>query len=328
MLIERRLFLGGAAAMAMAGAITGGEALAAKGRSMFKRLGKPIGLQLYTLGDEPGKDPDGVFAKLATIGYRDLELPSLFGKTPAVLRAAADKAGVKFSSIHLAAMAGMPGGDAQALSLLSPTQKIVDDLGILGVKSAVMPIFALPADFREAPGANFQEKIANSLAKAGADHWKKTAELLNEKAAALKPHGIRVGYHNHNLEFAPIAQANGGSTNGWEILTSQTDAKLVDFEVDIGWVTAAGVDPIAILKKYSGRFRWMHVKDLKATTQTNYALKMDPTEVGSGKQDWARILPAARKAGVEHFYVEQEPPFSMSRMDAAAKSYAYLNKLA
>ena len=68
----------------------------------------------------------------------------------------------------------------------------------------------------------------------------------------------------------------------------------------------------------------MHVKDVKASTVTNYALKMDPTEVGSGKQDWVRILPAARKAGVEHFYVEQEPPFTMSRMDAAAKSYAFL----
>jgi sugar phosphate isomerase/epimerase len=322
MQIERRLFLGGMAALAMSGAITGSAAMAGRGKSMFKRLGKPIGLQLYTLGDEPAKDLDGVLSKLAKIGYRDLELPSLFGKTPAVLKTAADKAGVKYSSIHLAAMAGMQGGDQQALSLLSPTQKIVDDLGALGVKAAVMPIFALPADFRDAPGNGFPEKIANSLAKAGADHWKKTADLLNEKAAALKPAGISVGYHNHNLEFAPV-----GNTTGWDILASGTDATLVHFEVDIGWIAAAGIDPVAFLKKYSGRFRWMHVKDLKASSQANFALKMDPTEVGSGKQDWARILPAARKAGVEHFYVEQEPPFAMARMDAAAKSYGYLDRL-
>jgi sugar phosphate isomerase/epimerase len=319
---DRRSLL---AAIAATGALSmvEGPALAARGKLFFKQLGVPIGLQLYTLGDEPAKDLDGVLSKLATMGYHDLELPSLFGKTPTVLKAAADKAGVKFSSIHLAAMQGMPGADPNALTLLSPTQRIVDDLGILGVKSAVMPIFALPADFGETPGASFKEKIANSLAKAGADHWKKTADLLNEKALALKPAGISVGYHNHNLEFAPV-----GGTTGWDILVSRTDAKLVHFEVDIGWIAAAGLEPVAFLKKYSGRFRWMHVKDLKASSKPNFALNMDPTEVGSGQQNWAAILPAAHKAGVRHFYVEQEPPFSMPRMDAAAKSFGYLSKLA
>jgi sugar phosphate isomerase/epimerase len=318
MQMERRHFLGGLATIAAAGAITGTGALAAKGKTMFKKLGKPIGLQLYTLGDEPGKDLDGVFAKLASIGYRDLELPSLFGKTPAVLRAAADKAGVKFSAIHLAAMEGMAGG-VGALSMVSPTQKIVDDLGVLGATAGVMPIFAIPASFRTAPGASFQEKIAHAVAGEGVDMWKRTAALLNEKALALKPHGIAVGYHNHNLEYAPV-----GGTTGWDILVNETDAKLVYFEVDVGWVAAAGLDPVAFLKKYAGRCRWMHVKDVKVSTQTNFALKMDPTEVGSGKQDWSKILPAARKAGVEHFYVEQEPPFTMTRMEAAAKSYAFL----
>jgi sugar phosphate isomerase/epimerase len=314
--LNRRHLLKG---FAMTGLATAVGASAASRKPLFNRLGAQIGLQLYTLGDEPGKDLDGVFGKLATIGYRDLELPSLFGKTPAVLKAAADKAGVKFSSIHLAAMAGPPGGDQQALSLLSPAQRIVDDLGTLGVKAGVMPIFALPADFRSAPGASFQEKIANSLATAGADHWKKTADLLNEKATALKSAGIDVGYHNHNLEFAPL-----GTTTGWEILTARTDPRLVHFQVDIGWVAAAGLEPVAFLKKYAGRFRWMHVKDLKASTQANFALKMDPTEVGSGKMDWAAILPAAKRAGVKHFYVEQEPPFTMTRMEAAKVSHDYL----
>ncbi len=322
-LLDRRALLGGIAATGFAATAYGKS----KPMPFFKRINRQIGLQLYTLGDEPAKDLDGVLGKLATMGYHDLELPSLFGKTPAQLKAAADKAGVRYSSIHLAAMQGMPGGGAQVLSLLSPAQKIADDLGVLGVKAAVMPIFALPADFRDAPGSSFQEKIANSLAKAGADHWAKTAQLLNEKAAALKPFGIKVGYHNHNLEFAPIANSAGGRTNGWDILTKQTDPKLVYFEVDIGWVAAAGLDPVAFLKANAGRARWMHVKDLKATTQPNFALKMDPTEVGSGKLDWAKILPAAQKAGVEHFYVEQEPPFTLPRMEAAAKSFAFLDKL-
>lgn len=100
--------------------MAGTGALAAKGKNMVKKLDRPIALQLYTLGDEPGKDLDGVWATLTTIGYRNLELPSLFGKSPTVLRGAADKAGVKISAIHLSAIEGVAGGGG-ALSMLSPT---------------------------------------------------------------------------------------------------------------------------------------------------------------------------------------------------------------
>ncbi len=316
---SRRIFLTGLAAAGVL-ALDTRPAHAAKRSTQavgfFKRIRRPIGLQLYTLGDEPAKDLDAVLAKVAAIGYRDLELPQLYGKSPAELKAAGDRAKVNFSCIHLAAMPNIP---ASALSMLSPTQKIVDDLGALGVKDAVLPIMLLPADFKPAAGETFQVAIARALSAAGGDTWKRTADLLNETAAALKPHGIRVGYHNHNLEFAPV-----GKTTGWDILAAETDKSLVKFEVDVGWITAAGLDPVAFLNAHKGRVRWLHVKDVQASTKTNFALAMDPTEVGSGKQDWAHILPAAYAAGVEHFYLEQEPPFTMARIDSAAQGHAFL----
>ena len=164
--------------------------------------------------------------------------------------------------------------------------------------------------------------LARMFADAGADGWKRTATLLNEKAAALLPHGIQVGYHNHNIEFAPV-----GGTTGWDILIKETDPALVKFEVDVGWVAAAGLDPAAFLQRNRGRVRWLHAKDLKASTKPNFALTMDPVEAGSGKQDWARILSAAQRAGVEHFYVEQEPPFAIPRIEAARRSWTYLSQL-
>jgi sugar phosphate isomerase/epimerase len=285
----------------------------------FDRIGKPIGLQLYTLGDEPQADLDGTLKKVAAIGFRDLQLPGLFGKTPAELKAAADRVGVSFSCIHLPVT---PNATDTMLSMISPTQRIVDDLGTLGIKDAVLPIMPIPASFSPQPGEDFRAAIARTVALEGPDLWKKTAALLNEKAAALRPHGIRIGYHNHNVEFIRF-----GKQTAWDILVAETDKKLVFFEVDIGWITAAGLDPVAFLRRLKGRTRWMHVKDVKATTKPNIALMMDPTEVGSGKQDWARILPAAHKAGCEHFYLEQEAPFEMPRIDAAAKGFRYLSGL-
>ncbi len=317
---DRRRFIAGLASL---GALVGtpSSAFAGKRRNMFDRLKRPIGLQLYTLGDEPAKDLEGTLAKVAAIGFRDIELPQLYGLAAKDVRAAADRHGLDLTCIHLAGMAmSQSGGDALLLS--SPVQRIVDDLGTLGISDVVMPIMLFPQNFTRARGNSFQEKLSSALAASGEEIWKRTAALLNERAAALKPHGISLGYHNHNVEFAPI-----GKTTGWDILARETDKKLVSFEVDVGWLAAAGIDPVTFFKRHSGRCKQMHVKDVQPGTKTNFALLMDPTQVGAGKLDWARILPAAQKAGVQHFYVEQEPPFTMSRMDAAARSYTYLAQL-
>lgn len=314
----RRQFLACLAAGAT-GMMLGGTAMAAGRRGFFERIGKPIGLQIYTLGDEAGKDIDATFARVAKIGFRDLELPSLLGKKPSELKAAADRAGLRLSSIHLP-LQGMPGGSG--LSLMSAPQKIADDMGALGIFQGVAPIAPFPPNFRPQQGEDMKAAIGRSFAAAGKAHWQRTAATLNERASALRPFGIVVGYHNHNIEFAPV-----DGTTGWDVLVAETDPGMVHFEVDIGWVSAGGLDPVAFLRKYAGRCRWMHIKDVKASTQTNFVLSMDPTEVGSGRLDWARILPAARAAGVEHFYLEQEPPFTMSRIEAAAKGFDFLSHL-
>lgn len=319
-LINRRSVL---SALAAGGALAMGDAPAMAalrgGKPFFKRIGKPIGLQLYTLGDMPTKDLDGTLAKLAAVGFTDIELPNFYNRKPADLRAAADKAGVRYSSIHMNMPGPFTGG---ALSLMSAPQEIADGLNALGIYQVFMPLCPLPEGFSIPEGKNPQVAIGDALQAAGADHWKRTAALLNERAATLKPFGIALGYHNHNMEFAPLA----GGTTGWEILMKETDPSLVNFELDLGWTSAAGRDPVVELGKLKGRVKAVHVKDVKATTKTNYVMSQEPTEVGSGRLQWAKILPAALAAGVEHFYVEQEPPFAMDRLAAVTKSHGFLSR--
>ncbi|CAN7318642.1 sugar phosphate isomerase/epimerase [Phenylobacterium sp. LjRoot225] len=292
---------------------------AAEHKPFFERIGLPVGLQIYTLGEEAARDLGATFAKCAAIGYRDIELPSLYGRTPAAVRQAADQAGLMISSLHLGVSTR---GPASGLSLTSAPSEIADSLGVLGAKRAVLPIMLFPENMRPQPGESVQAAIGRAVGAAGEDLWKRTAALLNERGAALKPLGVQLGYHNHNVEFAPV-----GKTNGWEILAKETDPAVVSFEIDVGWVATAGLDPAAFLKRHSGRVTQLHVKDVAAGNSVNYALSMKPAEVGAGKLDWARILPAAYDAGVRHFYVEQEPPFAIPRMEAVARSYAYLSKL-
>lgn len=286
----------------------------AAARPFFARHDLPIGIQLYTLGPDAAKDLDGTLKAVAGIGYRTVELAGLLGHTAADFRAALDRAGLACPSAHIQPR----GGEG---SFQGDLGRLADDLKTLGVTNAVMPILYIPDRFGAPTAAD--GGVGGYLKRVGAgmtaDDWKMNADFLNAKAAALKSAGIRVGYHNHNFEFAPL-----GSTNGLEILFANTDPALVTFEVDIGWVAAAGVDPYDFLARHKGRVSMMHVKDIKADTQGNYALAMDPAEIGSGTLDWKRLLPAAYAAGVRGFFVEQEPPFTRPRIEAAKISYDYL----
>jgi sugar phosphate isomerase/epimerase len=306
-LSRRSLLAAGAATLGLSVA---GEAAAA---GFFARTRLPIGIQLYTLGPEGMKDLDASLGALAKIGYRTVEIPGFMGRTAVQLKASLDRAGLKCPSAHIQARGGFDGDLA----------KLADDLNTIGVKHAVMPSPYVPDHaMKAAAGASGADSYRRMMSALTADDWKMNADFLNQKGAALKKAGITVGYHNHNFEFAPR-----GETTGQDILLDRTDPALVTFEADVGWLAAAGVDPLAYIQKHKSRFTLMHVKDIKASTKPNFELKMDPTEVGSGRIDWRRLLPAAHAAGVRGFYVEQEPPFERARIEAAKICHDYLAAL-
>lgn len=312
--VSRRMMIStGIAALGLAALPTE----AAKARGFFKRHKLDIGVQLYTVADAVSQDLDGSFAKLKAAGIDAVELAGYHGHTPAKLRAAADKAGLRFTSIHIT-----PPTFGIDPAMDRELGKIVADMRILGIDQAVVPIFPFPAGVRPEKDEVFPAFIARLGQSLGVDGWKRFGESLNTKAATLNKEGIRLGYHNHNVEFAPL-----GDTTAFDILLESTDPKLVTYELDVGWAAAAGLDPVLLLKRHPGRFTLMHVKDIKPSTVPNFALQQVPTEVGSGMVDWKILLPAAHKAGVRYFYIEQEPPFPGDRFDSVAKSSAYLSAL-
>src|SRR5437868_4145088 len=125
--ISRRSLLAGAVAMG-AFAMIEGIAKAAATKPFFQWIGLPIGLQVYTLGDEAGRDLDATFAQIAAIGYREIELPSLYDRKPAEVHAAAHKAGLTIASFHIPPVTGAGVG----LNIASPPAELADALGALG----------------------------------------------------------------------------------------------------------------------------------------------------------------------------------------------------
>jgi sugar phosphate isomerase/epimerase len=296
------------------------RALAKEETPFFKRHHLPIGLQLYTVGAQARQDLNDTLAQVAAAGYQTLELAGLYGNTPQAMRAAADHVGLEFTSIHMGPQAA-PGEP----HLDQPPAELAAALQVLGVEDVVLPSFVMPSrfpkpDLSTGSFAAYQEQIGSQLT---ADDWKATATYLNTRAAELQKVGLRLSYHNHNMEFRPI-----GTTTGLEVLLDETDPKLVHFEMDVGWVAAGGADPIRILEQRKGRFRMMHVKDLMATTKPNYITQQDPAEVGRGMLPWVRILDVAYASGVRKFFVEQEPPFKHDPLESIAISAKYLSTIA
>ncbi|UAK23714.1 sugar phosphate isomerase/epimerase family protein [Sphingomonas nostoxanthinifaciens] len=308
-MIDRRHCMFGAAAAGgalIAGASGAAPRMAAK--PFFARHMLPLGLQLYSLAPDLDADFDGTLAKLHAIGIRSVETAGFHGRSPAQLRASFDRAGLRCTSAHIQARANGNGpsldGDFDALAR---------DLHVVGITNVVMPSPPLPNRPKSSEG------FAAAITKLTQDDWHRVADLLNTAGKALRQRGLAVSYHNHNPEFAPHDWGTA-----FDLLMRETDPSSVSFEMDAGWVAAAGIDPIALLRAHPHRFTQMHVKDIKASTVTNYVVEQDPTEVGSGKMDWHAILPAAYADGVRGFFIEQEPPFAGPRIDAIAKSATYL----
>ena len=309
--ISRRGFL-------IMGTLLSAGALGADGtRAFFRRTGLKIGLQLYTVGDDLKRDFEGTLAAVSKIGYGTVELAGLADHAVDDWRQALEHVRLKCPSIHVPPHS-KTGVNLDELGTLAETAHT------LGIGTIICPMFNIPERFSLTPLAG--ESGAKMAARLGAsmtpDDWKWNADYLNKKAAGLKPYGLRFAYHNHNVEFAPV----GGST-GLAQLINNTDPALVTFEMDAGWVVAAGADPAALLAAYPGRFSAMHVKDVKATTRPNFAFQQDPCEVGQGIIDWKTLLAKAYQANVRQFYVEQEPPFSKSRLESVGISFNYLNAL-
>jgi len=125
------------------------------------------------------------------------------------------------------------------------------------------------------------------------DDCKKSAEMLNELGAKAKQNGLQLLWHNHNKEFAEMEEGLP-----FDYMMNNTDPKLVNCEMDIYWVKKGGGDPLAMLKKYSGRYRILHVKDMASGPEEDFICP------GSGIIDFTPIFAEAKKQGIEHYIVE------------------------
>jgi sugar phosphate isomerase/epimerase len=280
--------------------------------------GLPIGLQLYTVGKEMDEDPAGTLKHVAAVGYKEVEVSPMSKISTKDLRKLLDDVGLK-----------SPSGHYMLPDLLGNVQQKIDQAKDLGQQYMVVtvPWIADPSRVKADPKDGQMGFFLALIQNLTLDDWKWNAEQFNKVGEQVKTAGLKLGYHNHNFEFKPY-----GNTTGYDEFLRLTDPKLVSLEMDCGWVTVAGKDPLAYLAKYPERYQLLHIKDFrKGFTPTTTLMEKSagapvPTELGRGVIDYGPIFAAAKH--IRAFFVEQEPPFTeMPALEAIKVDYDYLKNL-
>jgi sugar phosphate isomerase/epimerase len=241
------------------------------------------GAQLYTVRASLEKDFNGTLRRVADMGYGEVEFAGLFGHDPSEVRQT-------LKNLHL----GVAGSQCDWKQLRDDPQELITETKKLG--SPYLVFAWMPPEQRQ---------------KLTQWHW--WIAHINKVAAMARKQGIRFAYHAHDFEYKPI-----DGVRPIDIIMQGLDKRYVDFEIDIYWTTLGGGDPIALFKKYPGRFPLAHVKDMSRTDTSM-------VDVGDGRIDFPGIFAHAKQAGLKHYLVEHDN--STDPFHTLERSLAYLKSI-
>ena len=256
---------------------------------------KKVGLQLYALRGIIEKDVPGTLKKILGCGYNMVETNGYTATEKFMSYAPKDFLRL-LKDNDLSSPSGLYGIDLNKGKSLDDCRQYAEVAASIGQKYLIMPWL-------------FEEWRKTT------DDYKWVAKRLNECGAICKKANVQFAYHNHDFEFIDMQ-----GTNGMEILLRETDPDLVAMELDIYWTVRAGANPVALLKKYPGRFPLWHVKDMDAQN------KELTTELGNGSINFKEIFALSKNSKLKYAFVEQEN-FSIEPFESIRRSAIALRKL-
>ena len=237
-------------------------------------VGAPIGLQLWSLRAMARTDPKAMLEFTRAQGITHVETAGLYG-TPEQTAELLRNAGIRATSMHV----GMD-------DFKKDPQKVIANAKALGVRYVGTAWYPHTAPFKE---SDARQAIAD----------------FNAIGKTMKDAGLQFFYHNHGYEPQPY-----GDGTLLDLIIKETDPELVKFEMDVLWTWLPGADPVALIKKYPGRFKLMHIKDMKPGVPRGSLSGGIPDSlksvIGQGQVNWTEVFKAAKADGLEHYYLEDE----------------------
>jgi sugar phosphate isomerase/epimerase len=251
------------------------------------------GIVSYTYRTYFAKDVPGTLDMIKANGITDIEFSSLFGQTAAALRKMLDDRGLYCSSF------GVGYED-----LVNKTAEVAGNAKTLG------------ATYVRVAGIPHKGAFTLEEAQKAIDDFNRVGKILKEQ------YGLSFIYHNHGFEYQPY-----GSGTLYDLLVTKTDPRYVSFEMDILWAYFPGQNPVQLLNTYGSRYKALHLKDLRNGIKGSVGEGTsgnNDVALGRGQIDIPGVIKAAQKAGVEHYYIEDESDSSVAQVP---ESITYLQDL-
>lgn len=258
-----------------------------------RTLKETPGMVSYTYRKSFQKDIPATLDTIKALGITNMEFSNLFGKTAKEIRGWLDERGMKCTSFGV--------GYADLVGKTSEVAGNAKTLGASFVRVAWIP--------HEGP-------FTLEIAKQAIDDFNRTGKILKDQF------GLTFCYHNHGYEFQPYEKGTY-----FDYIMANTNPAYVSFELDILWAFHGGANPSALLKKYGPRFKLMHVKDLRKGVKgdfTGSTSAENDVAVGTGQIDVPAVMKAAKKSGIENYYIEDE---SSSVNLQVPQTLAFLKKI-
>ena len=247
----------------------------------------PIALQLYSVRRECERDFYGTLEEVAKMGYEGVEFAGYYNRTAEELRKMLEDLGLKVAGSHLGINTLL--GDE--------LKKTVEFNKVLGNKYLIVP--GLPEEMRKSK-----------------DSWINSAKLMNEISEKIKPEGMRVGYHNHAVEFKPI-----DGEIPWDIFFKETRQDVV-MQLDTGNAMMGGLtadDVIDIIRRYPGRAVTVHLKE--------YSAKKGSVLIGEGDMKWKEFFKACETVGGTEWYIVEQETYPYSPLECVRRCLENLKNL-
>lgn len=271
-----------------------GSMLSSRVVAQKKLFPEAPGIVSYTYRNQFAKDVPGTLDMIKNLGITDIEFSNLFKQTPQALRQMCDARGLQCSSYGVSYQ-----------DLINKTDEVGKTAKTLG------------ATFVRVSSIPYKGAFTLENAKQAVADFNKYGKLLKDT------YGLTFMYHNHGFEYA--AYQDGTL---YDYLMKNTDPKYVSMELDILWAFLPGHDPAQLLTEYGDRYKALHMKDLKKGVErgslSGNTDKDNDVILGTGQIDIPAVIKAARKAGVKHYYIEDE---SSSALTQVTESIKYLNSL-
>ncbi|HZM52121.1 MAG TPA: sugar phosphate isomerase/epimerase [Vicinamibacteria bacterium] len=283
--LSRRSFLK-SSAVATVGLMTPGLLRASAVRAAEAGLLDHLGVALYTVRDQMQADAAGTLKAIADLGYRYVETGLLPALGPALKAAGLKQASAYAPTYLVTGNRKAWTGAGEMLPESYTWSQAIDEAKAQGLEYLVI-VYLMKAE------------------RGGLDVYKDLAARLARAGEACRKAGLGLAYHPHAFEYELI-----DGVRPIELLLNETPKEALGLELDTFWSSIAGVDPVKMVQTYAGRVPLVHLKDKAKGTPVQYDEGKVPheafKETGRGEVDFGAFLPAAAKAGVKYYYVEQD----------------------